>query len=169
MSSARRAAREAAVTILFAVDAARIEHPDEALELFRGHLRDDPEVLEALFGDDVPPDQVKGFVGRLQRLLGDEGSHWPFVERLVRGTMSNSKAIDELISKWSQNWRISRMGRVDRNILRLATYELAFEPEIPSKVTLNEAIEIAKRYGTEESGKFVNGILDRLAQELEQL
>jgi hypothetical protein len=73
-------------------------------------------------------------------------------------------ALDELIARCSLNWKVPRMGIVDRNILRLSAYELAFESDVPSRVTLNEAIELAKRYGTEDSGAFVNGILDRIAQ-----
>ena len=76
-------------------------------------------------------------------------------------------SLDELIGRCSLNWKISRMGRVDRNVLRLAAYELAFEGDIPTRVTLNEAVELAKRFGTEDSSKFVNGIIDRIAQELE--
>ena len=75
-------------------------------------------------------------------------------------------ALDEMIARCSLNWKVPRMGIVDRNILRLAAFELAFEADVPSRVTLNEGIELAKRYGTEESGAFVNGILDRIAQEL---
>ena len=85
--------------------------------------------------------------------------------RIVDGVVSHLKSIDELIERFSLNWKVSRMARVDRNVLRLAAYELAFESDVPSRATLNEAIEIAKRFGTEDSGKFVNGILDRIAQE----
>jgi N utilization substance protein B len=96
--------------------------------------------------------------------LNPEGAHWQFVDRMVRGVASHSTAIDEIIERFSLNWKVSRMSRVDRNILRLAAYELAFESDVPSRATLNEAIEIAKRFSSEESGKFVNGILDRIAQ-----
>lgn len=165
MTSGRRAAREAALAILFAIDASRADEPNETLALFREHLRDDPEVVAVLFGDEEPDPKL---LGRVRKVLSEDGQ-WDFVERLVRGTMSNRKAIDELVSRCSLNWKVSRMGRVDRNILRLAAYELAFESDVPSKATLNEAIEMAKRYGTEDSGKFVNGILDRIAQDLERL
>ena len=87
----------------------------------------------------------------------------------MRGAMNHRTAIDDLVGRCSLNWKLSRMGRVDRNILRLAAYELAFEPDVPGRATLNEAIELAKRYGTEDSGKFVNGILDRIAQDLGRL
>lgn len=70
--------------------------------------------------------------------------------------------LDSLIEKVSENWRMSRMSHVDRNILRMATYELLYGKDTPAEVVLDEAIEIAKRFGTEESGSFVNGILDKI-------
>lgn len=170
MISGRRAAREAALLVLFATDARNhktIADVDEPLSVFREHLRGDAEVITDLFSEDeeAPP----GLVRRARKILGGDGGQWPFVERLVRGVESHSKAIDELISRSSLNWKLPRMGRVDRCVLRLATYELAFESDVPSRATLNEAIEIAKRYGTEDSGKFVNGILDRIANDLERV
>jgi N utilization substance protein B len=90
-----------------------------------------------------------------------------FAERLVNGVWRNRTEIDALIAKYSTNWRLDRMPAVDRAILRIATYEILFEPEIATSVTLNEAIEIAKQYGTEESGSFVNGVLDPIARAFE--
>lgn len=87
-----------------------------------------------------------------------------FTEQLVKGTFERLQEIDDLISKYSANWKIGRMSVVDRNILRTAIYELNWCGDIPVRVTLNEAIEIAKVYGTEESGSFVNGILDKAAK-----
>ena len=89
-----------------------------------------------------------------------------FSERLVRGTRERIKEIDALIDSSTENWRIGRMALVDRNILRLATYELLFQEDIPPKVSINEAIDLAKRYGDEESGKFVNGVLDRISRNI---
>ncbi len=85
-----------------------------------------------------------------------------FTNRIVAGTMKNSLHIDRIIARYATNWQISRMAVVDRNILRLATYELLFLEEIPPKVSINEAVEIAKKYGDIESSKFVNGILDKI-------
>lgn len=85
-----------------------------------------------------------------------------FAETLVRGTIENKNEIDKLISEYSQNWSIERMPTVDRNILRLATYEFLKMQETPVKVIINEAVEIAKIYSTSESGKFVNGVLDKI-------
>lgn len=89
-----------------------------------------------------------------------------FAEQLVMGVFNHLHDIDAKIQKSTLNWRLERMARVDRNILRLSGYELLFLESVPSQVVLNEAIELAKEFGTEESSAFVNGILDRLAQEL---
>ena len=86
-----------------------------------------------------------------------------FAEALVRGAQREQAVIDQLIQGASTNWKIERMARVDRNILRLAVYEILKRSDVPVKVTLNEAIELSKKYGSEESSAFVNGILDRIA------
>lgn len=91
-----------------------------------------------------------------------------FADRLIEGVWQNIAEVDSLIKKHSTNWRLDRMPAVDRNILRLAVYELIFEREIAPSVTLNEAIEIAKRFGTEESASFVNGVLDPIAHSLSE-
>jgi len=85
-----------------------------------------------------------------------------FAEALVLGVMEHREAIDQAIVVRSKNWALSRMPRVDLNIMRLAAYELMFRRDIPKKVSINEAIEIAKKYGDKESPAFVNGILDEL-------
>lgn len=85
-----------------------------------------------------------------------------FADLLVTGVLGNREDIDQVIESASTNWRISRMAIVDRNILRIATYEICYQEEIPEKVSLNEAIEVGKRYGAEDSGAFINGILDRI-------
>jgi N utilization substance protein B len=89
-----------------------------------------------------------------------------FALELVNGVRSGHEAIDELISTHSTNWKLSRMAAVDKNILRIAVFELMSCQEIPTKVTINEAVEIAKKFGSSESGAFVNGILDNIAHEL---
>jgi transcription antitermination protein NusB len=86
----------------------------------------------------------------------------PFASVLIEGAWENSKQIDEMISTCSENWTISRMSIVDKNILRMAVYELLHFPDIPPKVTLNEAIDLGKTYGSENSGSFINGILDAI-------
>lgn len=85
-----------------------------------------------------------------------------FANSLVVGVCENMNGIDSIINRYSQHWRLSRMSKIDRNILRMAIYELAYLMNIPPPVTINEAVELAKKYGTEESGAFVNGILDRI-------
>jgi len=85
-----------------------------------------------------------------------------FATRLVQGTLEHLDEIDRLIATHANNWQISRMAVVDRNILRLGAYELLHVEEVPPKVCLNEAVELAKRFGDEESSKFVNGILDTI-------
>lgn len=86
-----------------------------------------------------------------------------FADELVRGVQSERAAIDALIQKSSTHWKLDRMARVDRNILRLGVYELLRRADVPVRVTLNEAIELGKKYGSEESSSFVNGVLDRIA------
>jgi N utilization substance protein B len=89
-----------------------------------------------------------------------------FASELVAGVAKRREALDQLISKHSANWKLSRMAAVDRNILRIAAFEFNHRPDIPIKVTINEAVEVAKRFGTSDSGAFVNGILDNMAKEL---
>ncbi len=85
-----------------------------------------------------------------------------FTQELVLGISSHKEEIDSVISASAQNWELGRMAVVDRNILRMAAYELMFRNDIPPKVSINEAIDIAKKFGDQESGKFVNGILDNI-------
>lgn len=89
-----------------------------------------------------------------------------FATGLVRGWAADRERIDGVIREVSQHWRLERMARVDRNILRLATYELMALDDVPRRVTLNEAVELAKRFGSEGSPGFVNGVLDRIASDL---
>lgn len=89
-----------------------------------------------------------------------------FALMLVEGVRHELAVLDALIEEHSHNWRLDRMSRIDRNVLRLGVYELKFAADIPRKVTLNEAVELGKRFGTEESSAFVNGLLDRVAQTL---
>lgn len=86
-----------------------------------------------------------------------------FARDLVAAATERGAQIDELIASASKNWRIDRMSRVDRNILRLGACELLAFPDVPVKVVINEAVELAKRFGTAESSAFVNGVLDRIA------
>lgn len=95
------------------------------------------------------------------------GDVLPFFETLVCGTLDNRDEIDRKIEMFSSNWKLSRMSGVDRNVIRIAVYELLFCTDIPSKVSINEAIDIGKKYGTADSGAFINGILDAIAVDIE--
>jgi N utilization substance protein B len=88
-----------------------------------------------------------------------------FTEELVRGTISKLNEIDLFIERAAENWPLKRMAAVDRNILRFATYEILYRKDIPPAVTINEAVEIAKKFSGAESAPFINGILDRLSKE----
>ena len=87
-----------------------------------------------------------------------------YLTKLVEGVTAHQEELDALIKEHSEHWRLERMAAVDRNLLRLALYELLHQPAIPAKVVINEAVELAKRYGGEDSGSFINGILDRIRQ-----
>ena len=109
----------------------------------------------------VPLPEVRRFIQR--RLLGDR-KLCEFAEGLISGVKQHQVRIDALISEAAENWRLDRMAAIDRNILRLGAYEMMFCDEIPARVAINEALELAKRYSTAQSSRFVNGILDRVLQ-----
>jgi transcription antitermination protein NusB len=85
-----------------------------------------------------------------------------YTDQLVHGVIEHLGALDGAIAQASENWRVERMARVDRNILRIAVYEIRFLPDVPKVVAINEALEVAKRFGTEESSRFINGVLDKI-------
>jgi transcription antitermination factor NusB len=85
-----------------------------------------------------------------------------FANRLVQGINEHLTVIDEKVAQYATNWQLKRMAIIDRNVLRIGTFELLFAPDIPPKVTINEAVELAKKYGDLDSSKFVNGILDKI-------
>ncbi len=89
-----------------------------------------------------------------------------FTDKLIKGVTDNLLAIDNYIKKYAPEWPLEQITNVDRNILRIGIYELAFNPDIPSKVAINEAIEIAKTFGGESSGKFVNGVLGSIYKDI---
>ena len=107
----------------------------------------------------LDPTDVQKFIER--RLRGDS-AHCDFAQTLVGGVHEHQTRIDELISGVAENWRLDRMAAIDRNILRIGAFEILYSPEVPTKVAINEALELAKRYSTAQSSRFVNGILDRL-------
>ncbi|WP_211745150.1 transcription antitermination factor NusB [Paenibacillus sp. Marseille-Q4541] len=92
-----------------------------------------------------------------------------YVLEHVRGIWENKDALDRLLVDYLKGWQVSRLSRVDRQILRLATYEMLYREDVPAKVSVNEAIELSKHFGTVESGKFVNGVLGKMIQDIETL
>ncbi|APR99528.1 transcription antitermination factor NusB [Pajaroellobacter abortibovis] len=131
---ARHSGRQAALQILFQIDASEL-NLEQVISLFWHHFESDPE-------------------GR------------SYAEQAVRGTQQALQEIDQIIQEASIHWKVVRMGRVDRNILRLGTWELMYSTQVPHAVVLNEAIELAKTFGTEESGAFVNGVLNQIAERI---
>ncbi len=89
-----------------------------------------------------------------------------FLKRVVLGVLEHCQELDRLIEKYAEHWHLDRIHIIERNILRMALFELLYCEEIPPKVTLNEAIDLGKRYGSEDSGSFINGILDRIQNEV---
>jgi N utilization substance protein B len=123
--------------------------------------------LQLLFLIDISGENIETGIIDLWKLK-DPPAHpiQEFCERLGRGFCNNREKIDGIISENADNWRLDRMSIVDRNIMRIAIYEFLFEDDIPEKVSINEAIEIAKRYGGPESTQFINGILDAVKNKL---
>ena len=136
--SSRRRARQAALQILFQVETSSIT-PEDAIRLYWGSLYQTNEELPKL---DVDRE---------------------FADALALGYAGHQEEVDAQIRSISEHWRLERMPAVDRNILRIGTYEILCTPETPLRVVLNEAVELAKRYGAEESPAFVNGVLDKIA------
>ena len=138
----RRTAREMALQMLFQLDQGRSE------------VRD---VLKSYEPADVSG-EGEGIGVELE--AGDLRSARGYAESIVAGVVESREEIDELIRSQAANWRLERMPVVDRTVLRIAVYELLKETDVPQVVIVNEAIELAKRYGSEQSGSFVNGVLD---------
>jgi N utilization substance protein B len=152
MAGPRRRAREIALQILHQGEAGSDPtlDPDTAIARYFAHLaqRDD---------DDNDGDESAPSVPKADREL---------VERLVRGVAAHRAEIDQLFANLSRNWRVERIAIVERNVIRIALFELRWSDGTPVNVILNEAIELAKRYGTSEGAAFVNGLLDRAVDEL---
>ena len=131
---ARRSGREAALQMLFQLEASS-ERASRVIELFWRSFEADPE-------------------GR------------PYADEIVGGVEARHADVDKLITAASNNWRLERMSRVDRNLLRMSAWELLAKKDVPRAVVIDEAVELAKSYGTEDSSAFVNGVLDRIANDL---
>ena len=155
----RREARERAVQFLFQQEVNPSDNLDEALEQFWSAQR------SAAIADEKAP-STWGEPVTLPPPTAEEADVRSFAEPLIRGALEHRVAIDELIQKYVKNWGLHRIAAVDRNILRLALYEMLHRPDIPPVVSINEAVDIAKRFSTEDSGKFVNGVLDKVKGDL---
>lgn len=121
------------------------------------------QVVQALYSLDHNAPELTETVTLARDDLSLSGPAQAFADEILRGVMSHLSAIDQRIQELSKNWALNRIGRIELAILRLAAFELMFRSDIPANVTINEAIEIAKRFGTEDSPAFVNGILDELS------
>jgi N utilization substance protein B len=104
-----------------------------------------------------------------ERIITDEIELKAYVVAHVNGVWEHKIAIDDMLEHYLKGWQMSRLSRVDRQILRLATFEMVFASDVPAKVAVNEAIDLAKHFGTDDSGKFVNGVLGKMIQELDTL
>lgn len=127
--------------------------------------------MQALFSMDVSGAFSEEAVDDYCRSFPPAKRVLPFFNHLVRGVLQHRAHIDSVVEQFSSNWKMRRMACVDRNILRLAVFELLYCADVPAKVAINEAIDIGKKFGTLESGSFINGIIDsiRIAIEQQQL
>ena len=132
--------------ILFQFEATENPEPETIFELFRRSFGPEQEEDEQVLGCDR---------GTFKKVM-------PFIRDLYFGVMAHKAELDRLLSEASEHWRLDRMSRVDRNVMRLALYEMIHREDIPAKVSINEAIELGKEFGADESGAFINGILDRI-------
>ena len=121
--------------------------------------------LQVLYQLNITKQDATTALTRYQEHFLSHGEADDFVKRLVMGVLEYFPQLDRLIEQYSENWRLDRINMIDRNILRIALYELLYCEEIPPKVTINEAIDLGKRFGSEDSGSFINGILDRIQNE----
>ena len=154
----RHDAREWALQFLFQSEFNRDDSLDEGLRLFWEHQSEDS-------GDSPsPPDRPQA----PPRETVMNAKARMFAEELIRGVIAHHPDIDPLIARHAENWGIDRMGTVDRNAMRIAVFEMLYRDDIPPVVSINEAVDLAKAYSSVESGKFVNGILDRIRQDLDR-
>ena len=121
--------------------------------------------LQILYQIDITKDSPDNLLSAFWEDKKTESEVRDFATALVKGTVENMQKIDDIITKYASNWKLKRMAVVDRNVLRLSTYELLYREDIPPKVAINEAVDLAKKYGDVDSGKFVNGVLDRINKE----
>jgi N utilization substance protein B len=150
----RRLAREIALRILFQYEVSENLTPQETFDLFCRSFSPDGDGIE-------DPDVLGCKKGGFKKAL-------PFIHDLFFGVTSHQEELDRMLAEASDNWKLGRMSRVDRNVMRIALYEMLFKDDIPFKVSLNEAVDLGKEFGTEDSGSFINGVLDRIHLQLTQ-
>jgi N utilization substance protein B len=124
--------------------------------------------MQALFYMDANHDASPQMLQRFCENFAPPQKARPFFMKLVNGVVESQPQIDGLIERFSKNWRIKRMSCVDRNVMRIAVFEMLYCRDIPPKVSINEAIDVGKKFGTEESGAFINGIVDRIRIAIEK-
>ncbi len=122
--------------------------------------------LQVLYQLNITKQEAAAVVTQFEEHFLPDGMADGFVKRLVHGVLEHRLELDGLIEQYSEHWRIDRIDVIDRNILRMALFELLYCQDIPPKVTINEAIDLGKRFGSEDSGSFINGILDRVQNEV---
>jgi N utilization substance protein B len=155
----RREARERAVQFLFQHEMNPPDNLKAALNQFWESQR------EAAIASDKEA-ATWGEAVELPPPTAEEAAMRLFAEPLIQGVLEHREELDEVIKKHAQNWELHRIAAVDRNILRLAIFEMLHRDDIPPVVSINEAVDIAKKFSTQDSGKFVNGILDKVKGEL---
>ncbi|OBR63035.1 transcription antitermination factor NusB [Paenibacillus oryzae] len=143
----RRLAREIAISSLYQMEMNEVSASD-AVDMLMDELQEENEI-----GADPK----------------EAGGTADFARELVHGVMESRQAIDGMLQQYLTGWQVDRLSRVDRQVLRLACYEMVFRNDVPPKAAINEAIDLAKHFGTDESGKFVNGVLGKLLQEIDEL
>jgi N utilization substance protein B len=121
--------------------------------------------LQALYQWNVTQQDASDLLGVLRNHFPTTPEGDEFAEHIVLGVLEHRHQIDPLIERFSEHWRLDRMSVIDRNILRIAIFEFLYCPEIPPKVTINEAIDLGRRFGSTDSGSFINGVLDRILKE----
>ena len=121
--------------------------------------------LQTLYQWNVTQRDVHQILDQLRAHFSPEEVRDEFAEKIVLGVLEHCSHLDQVIEASSEHWRLDRMSLIDRNILRIATFELLYCSETPPKVILNEAIDLGKRFGSDDSGSFINGILDRVQRE----
>lgn len=164
----RRTAREMAVQMLYQKDLGGSALPQifRTFDLSEYVVRERELAEEAEKAEKVKvertPEEQRAETLRLRKRVEEA---FLFAQELVKGTLDNREKIDGMITAQADNWRLERMPAVDRNVLRLAIYEMLFETDTPKLVVVDEAIELAKKFGSEQSSRFVNGLLDGLLKQ----